>query len=340
MTFQTIRRGGFVAAALFAAALASGPAVADVSDFLGNWVNTDSDTSGITRVVVTPAGGNQVKIRVFGQCSPTDCDWGVRLGHSYAADPGSYDVRSITANFNAGFANKQIILRKGGGGDLRFEVLTDFNDGSGRHDYDMSGRLSHGGWGGGYGGGGYGGGGYGGGGYGGGGPGGGGGYGGGGPGGGGGGMSTEDCISFNPATAQIAFVAGAWKFVDGSHWILDFGSNHAAAIQAGQVISYYHFDQQCFVVRPNAQMTYWKRGSHVPSNNMAGQDCINFDPATVHTQHVGGAWKVVSGAMWMLDYGSNHAGADQAVATIQNYNLNRQCFVARPNPPMSYWLSQ
>lgn len=326
MTIQNTRRGAFVAAALFAAALLTGPAVADVSDFLGNWVNTDSDTSGITRIVVTPAGGNQVRVRVFGECHPTDCDWGVRLGHSYTEDPGSDDVRSISAIFNTGFASKQIILRKAGGADLRFEVLTDFHDGSGRRDYDMSGRLRHGGWGGGYGGGGYGGGGPGG------------GYGGGGP--GGGGMGAEDCVSFNPATAQVAFVAGAWKFVDGSHWILDFGSNHAAAIQAGQVISYYHFDQQCFVVRPGAQMTYWKRSGHVPSNNMAGQDCISFNPASVQTQHVGGAWKVVSGAMWMLDYGSNHAAADQAVATIQNYSLNRQCFVARPNPPMSYWLSQ
>src|SRR5579871_705883 len=226
MTIQTIRRGAVAAAAaaLFAAALATGPALADVSDFIGNWTNADSNTSGITHIVVTPAGGNQVRVHVFGQCHPTDCDWGVSLGHSYTEDPGSFDVRSIAARFNAGFANTLIILRKAGGdGELRFEVLTDFNDGSGRHDYDMSGRLTQGGY---FGGGG----GPGGGGYGGGGPGGGGGYGGGGPG-GGMGMGAEDCIGFNPATAQIAFVAGAWKFVDGSHWILDFGSNHAAAIQ-------------------------------------------------------------------------------------------------------------
>ena len=153
-------------------------------------------------------------------------------------------------------------------------------------------------------------------------------------------MGSEDCIGFNPATAHVEFVGGAWKFVDGSHWILDFGSNHAAAVQAGHVISFYHFDEQCFVVRPGAQMTYWKRSGHVPNYGMAGQDCISFNPMNVQAQHVGGAWKIVEGSMWMLDFGANHAAADRAVATIQNYNLNRQCFVARPNPPMAYWLSQ
>jgi hypothetical protein len=42
----------------------------------------------------------------------------------------------------------------------------------------------------------------------------------------------------------------------------------------------------------------------------------------------------------MLDFGANRAGAEEAVRIIQHHNLNRQCFVARPNPPMSYWLSQ
>ena len=346
MSWSILKRGSVFAAAIATTSMFAGSAFADVGDFLGNWVNTDSDTSGITRILVTPAGGGHVKIRVFGQCTPVACDWGVRPGHSYAESPGSSDVRSITAQFNTGFANTLVILRRAPGGDMRFEVLTDFTDGSGRNDYDMTGHLTHGGpggwpggWPGGGGPGGWPGGGGPGGGPGGGGPGGG--PGGGGPGGGpGGGGMAEDCISFNPATSGIAFVGGAWKFVDGSNWILDFGSNHGAAVAAGNVISYYHFDQLCYVVRPGAQMTYWKRSGHVPSNNMSGQDCNSFNPATVHSQFAGGAWKVASGGSWMLDYGSNHAAADQAVATIQNYNLNRQCFVARPNPPMSYWLSQ
>jgi hypothetical protein len=87
-------------------------------------------------------------------------------------------------------------------------------------------------------------------------------------------------------------------------------------------------------------MTYWKRNGDVPGGSTPGEDCIAFHPHQVEASHVGGAWKVVQGSMWMLDYGSDQAAAEQAVAVIKHYHLNRQCFVARPNPPFEYWLSE
>ena len=87
-------------------------------------------------------------------------------------------------------------------------------------------------------------------------------------------------------------------------------------------------------------MMYWKTGNHVPSGNTPGQDCIGLNPHTASVAHVGGAWKVVDGGSWLLDYGSQHAVADKALAVIQTYNLNRQCFIVRPNASMMYWLSQ
>jgi hypothetical protein len=323
-------RGGSLAAALVALSALISSARADVSDFVGSWTNTDPATSGITRVVVSPAGGNHVNVQVFGACHPTDCDWGTVAGHSYVEDPGSTDVRSVAARFNPGFASELIILRKAGGSDLRFEVLTDFADGSGRRDYDMSGHLTRAaGWGGGPGG-----------------PGGPGwppGWGGGpggGPGGPGGpGLASEDCIGFDPGAVTASFVGGAWKVVQGSMWMLDFGGNQAAAQQAAGIIHHYHFNQQCFVKRPNAAMMYWKTGNHVSHGSTGGQDCIGLDPMNVTVANPGGSWKVVDGANWLLDYGPDHAAADQARAVIQTYHLNRQCFVARPNAPMMYWLA-
>jgi hypothetical protein len=41
-------------------------------DISGTWINTDADTKGITKLVVT----NNVGIQGFGKCSPQDCDWG------------------------------------------------------------------------------------------------------------------------------------------------------------------------------------------------------------------------------------------------------------------------
>ncbi|MGB3007307.1 MAG: hypothetical protein WBC06_12405 [Chitinophagaceae bacterium] len=42
------------------------------ADISGTWVNTDNNTSGITKIIVT----NNNTIQAFGRCSPQDCDWG------------------------------------------------------------------------------------------------------------------------------------------------------------------------------------------------------------------------------------------------------------------------
>lgn len=38
----------------------------------GTWVNTDQNTQGITKLIIT----NDNEIQTFGRCSPQDCDWG------------------------------------------------------------------------------------------------------------------------------------------------------------------------------------------------------------------------------------------------------------------------
>ena len=331
------KRLSLFAATMCGALMTANAALADVSDFLGNWTNTDSDASGVTRMVVSPAGPNRVRVRVFGQCHPVDCDWGEVDAHSYFDGAGSDHVKSVLAVFDQGFAKRVIVLRERMGDKLSFEILTDFTDGSGRRDYDMTGRLDRamGGWpGGGYGGGP-------GGGPGGGGPGGG--PGGGGPGGGyggGGGGMAEDCLPEDWSSLAVAHAGGAWKIINGSEWVLDFGMNKPAADRSLAIIQHYRFDHICYVKRPGPAMTYWTRNGHVPSGGLPGDDCIALNPMTTHAAFVSGRWKVVDGSNWLLDYGSDGAAAHQAEAVIHNYNLNRQCFVARPNPPMQYWLSQ
>lgn len=329
--FRFSRSAAALAAAVLGIACLATSAFADIGDFIGAWNNADPNTGGITHVVISPAGANRVRVHVFGSCHPSDCDWGTVLGHSYADSAGSSEVRSVVATFNSGFSTDQVVLRKGQGHTLRMDLFVAFNDGSGRNDYMTAGRLDFAqGWGGG-------------------GPWppvplpGGPGWGGGGPVGGGPGLGTEDCIGFNPATSDVAFVNGSWKYVDGSHWILDFGSNQGAANQARHVINHYHLDEQCFVVRPNASMTYWKSQGAVPMGGMGGSDCIPVNTGAVQAQFAGGAWKVVdtSNNDWLLDFGGNHAAADKAAATIHYYGMSRQCFVNRsPGPPvMQYWLS-
>ena len=300
------------------------PASADLGDFLGSWVNADPNTGGITHVTIEKVGPWHVKVHVFGSCHPTDCDWGSVLGHAYTEGVGSPEVKSIVAEFTSSFSQDTIVFREGHNGSIRMELFVAFTDGSGRNDYVSTGELDRET------------------------------YGppppppfppppppGPGPGPGPGPMS-EDCVGFNHA--EVAFVAGSWKLVDGSHWIADFGSNQGAAQEAHHVVHHYHFDAQCFVTRMSgSQMTYWKSGSSVPSGSMSGSDCIPVHEMAVQAMFVAGRWKVVdtSNNDWLLDYGGNQSAAQQAASVIHAYGLNRQCFVNRsPGPPlMQYWLS-
>jgi hypothetical protein len=325
------------------AAMSVSPAMAaGYGEFSGDWRNEDASTSSITRVRVTAAGGG-LNVRVWGQCSPSDCDWGSEQAVAYSPSPGQNPATratDLTVTFNPGFAQTILHLRDLPGDRLQYTIFTRFTDGSGRNPYTTSGTLRKhfGGWpgwppggfplppGGGPGGGGWP-------------PGGGGGW---PPGGGGsGGLSfTEDCINFNWAQVQASFVGGEWKVVQGSMWMLSFGPRMMEAQRAANIIRSYRFTQQCFIGRPNAAMTYWKRGTSVPSNGMSGEDCTTNNPATTQARRIGGRWKVVDGSHWLLDTGSNEADARRAEEVIRHYRLNRQCFVGRPNPSMSYWLAQ
>ncbi len=67
------------------------------------------------------------------------------------------------------------------------------------------------------------------------------------------------------------------------------------------------------------------------------EDCINFNPNTVSAAPVQGRWKVLNSGSWMMDFGNNKAAAEKAVQIIKQYNLNKQCFVGRPNAPFQYY---
>lgn len=288
-------------------ALSAAPASAAINDFVGQWTNTDAAASGVTRVTVTRTGAT-LRFNVFGRCHPTDCDWGAVNAPAFAPTAGGNvvnDANVAMATFTQPFARRTVILRLAGG-NLSYEVLTEFTDSSGRANYSESGNFRRAS-----------------------------------TGGGAATALTEDCVGFTPGRLRVENVGGRWKIVEGAHWVADFGANRSAADAGLAVILRYGFTTQCFVERPNAAMTYWRRGANVPSlPTGAGEDCNAVDPANVRARFVSGAWKVVDGSNWLLHFGANRDAAERAVTVIQRYNLNRQCFVARPNPPMTYWLSR
>lgn len=327
-----------VAAALVAAGLMGGPALAEVSDFLGNWLNAASGQSGflgnligtgsgdseIARIVTTPAGANAVRIHLYGRCD-RECDWGTAIGHNRSAAPNSDDVESISADFNTGQSAKHLTLRKGPGGTLHFSIATDFTDHSGRHDYEVSGSLRRA------------------------------------P------VApmaqtsapvaaaapsttppavaanaaavsapefSEDCEKINPEDVFVAPSNRGWALRDYNHVILDYGSDKPAAARAERVMTYYHFDEQCYVVRPKPKMIYWRVAGQFPRDPMPGEDCVDLHAVAAKGD------KVMDGDRVVIDFAGDAHAAAQAASVIRTYRVNRQCFVARPNDKMVYWLSK
>jgi hypothetical protein len=72
-------------------------------------------------------------------------------------------------------------------------------------------------------------------------------------------MPHEDCISFNINRIEVKKFGNRWKIVEGSHYIMDFGSNEAEARQAYKIIKKYGFKNTCYVGRPGPSMTYMRR---------------------------------------------------------------------------------
>jgi hypothetical protein len=272
-------------------------AFASLAQFAGDWENVNPDTRGVTALKITVSGIN-VKVHAWGQCHPTDCDWGNMQAHAYGPNVSSNlagTAQAVSVVHKESFAERLMILRSSGT-QLQAATYTRFTDTSGRTNYadveTFKRKVAP--------------------------------------------SVAEDCVGFNPATATVTKINNRWKIVDGSHWMFDFGTNKAAADKSLAVIKFYKMNRSCFVGRPDPSFTYLLVGNNAPVGDMSGQDCIKFNPAAIEVKEVGGRWKIVQGNMWMYDFESKKAEAYQAFNIIKKYGFTNQCFVARPNPPFHY----
>ncbi|MGF1579410.1 MAG: hypothetical protein ACFCD0_08615 [Gemmataceae bacterium] len=99
----------------------------------GFWRNTDKNTRGVTKLLVTGSGNNYT-IRAWGKCHPSDCYWGSRKLHVLGTSVSSKTKRYGFAVYNQKFAVKYMSLRRVGN-YLIAEINTIFLDNSGRSNY-------------------------------------------------------------------------------------------------------------------------------------------------------------------------------------------------------------
>ncbi len=114
-------------------------ASANMAQFLGKWINTNPNTRGITALnisILMP--GQQIMVHAWGQCTPTDCDWGNMPGVAYAPNVSANlmeTVEAISVVHKESFAERLLIIRRAQGNHLRVENYTRFTDKSNRTNY-------------------------------------------------------------------------------------------------------------------------------------------------------------------------------------------------------------
>jgi len=149
-----------------------------------------------------------------------------------------------------------------------------------------------------------------------------------------------DCVGFNSNNLNVISRNGKYIIADGGHYLFSF-SSRSAATKAKNIIKAYNGTKSCFVGRPGPSMNYiLTAGDQAPQGYVQGEDCISFNPATVRVENVNGQgnhYRIVSGNMWMLDFGDKRFEAGRALRVIRDMGFTKQCFVGRPGPAFSYW---
>jgi hypothetical protein len=96
-----------------------------MEDFVGVWVNADSNTGGMTRLEIQKVDDETVSLHGFGKCHPTDCDWGeITVPFTPPVLEGTWDF---------GFKTSTITVEKTGD-RLAVEIFDDYAEGDSRPD--------------------------------------------------------------------------------------------------------------------------------------------------------------------------------------------------------------
>jgi hypothetical protein len=93
-------------------------AVASETDSAGYWMNSNSDTKGITRLSITP-DGDSTRIHVYARCGARQCDWGDAAAN--------INADTISSQYTFDFKVVTLTL-KHENNSMKVNVLTDFND--------------------------------------------------------------------------------------------------------------------------------------------------------------------------------------------------------------------
>ncbi|MEI9990444.1 MAG: hypothetical protein WDM86_10420 [Rhizomicrobium sp.] len=69
----------------------------------------------------------------------------------------------------------------------------------------------------------------------------------------------------------------------------------------------------------------------------SGEDCTPFNPAQVRASNTDGTWRLGDFSHRLANFGPRHEDALRALAVLNFYHFDEECFVTREAPTMLYW---
>ncbi len=140
--------------------------------------------------------------------------------------------------------------------------------------------------------------------------------------------AAEDCLPYNAAGLKLVQQGTGWVLMNGAESML-MQSNKADADKALALAK--QNTAHCFIGRNNQRpdrkryiAEYWK-GTTTP---MAGEDCVNFNPATVNVYDRGAlGWRLENGPSYLVLY-DNHADANRGLL-VAKATTGKLCFIGR-----------
>jgi hypothetical protein len=112
---------------------AASPALIDTSSLKGVWVNSNPDSNGIARMVMSESGG-RVVLQVYGIGPDGLIDWGTTGVSIFTSGPSSCVAAGFTCSYDFGFVETKLeaMIMKG---LIVLAELHSFKDDSSRVDY-------------------------------------------------------------------------------------------------------------------------------------------------------------------------------------------------------------
>jgi len=149
-------------------------------------------------------------------------------------------------------------------------------------------------------------------------------------------LQGEDCLSFNHQNLEVRADGNRFLVTDGRSRMMLFDSREGAQ-QAVRIMRHYQFDSQCFAIRPNAALRYFKTGNDIPSGSFSGEDCNRIsNPQNLTIRETSSdLFQIMDGNS--IPYSArSREEAERVIEVVQHYGAGFTCYVERPDPGMVY----